>query len=85
MARQQNAEPHRNKNDSLVLKLGKKSFVRLQRANRLTAAGRHAFQETKKGPTTQFDGTLVQRGASEYLLRGGAAKVLRKFTNGDYV
>ena len=82
---EQNVEPHRSRNDSLLLRLGEKSFVRLQNGDKLTPAGRHYYQQTNKEPPTQLDGTLVQRGASEYLVRGGKAKVLRRFQNNDYV
>ena len=78
-------EPHRSRNDALVLKLGEESLVRLQNGDKLTPAGRHYYEQTKKEPPTQLDGTLVQRGASEYLVRGGKARVLRRFQNNDYV
>ena len=82
---EQDVEPHRSRNDSLLLKMGEKSFVRLQNGNKLTPAGKHYYEQTNKEPPTQLDGTLVQRGASEYLVRGGKAKVLRRFQNNDYV
>ena len=82
---ERNVEPHHSRNDALVLKLGEKSFVRLQNGNKLTPTGRHYFEQTKKEPPTQLGGTLVLRGASEYLVRGGKARVLRKFQNNDYV
>ena len=59
--------------------------MRLQDVNKLSALGSHNYQGTSNEPPTQLDVTLVQRGASEHLLRGGKAKVLRRFTNGDYV
>ena len=80
-----NAEPYRSRNDALLLRLGNKSYARLQNGNELTPAGRHYFERTGKEPPTQLDGTVVQRGATEVLVRGGKARVLRRFTNGDYV
>ena len=76
---ERSVEPHRSRNDALVLKLGEKSFVRLQNGNKLTPAGRRYFEQTEKEPPTQLDGTLVQRGTSEYLVRGGKARALRRF------
>ena len=44
---EQNVEPHRSRNDSLVLRLGEKSFVRLQNGNKLTPAGKYYYEQTK--------------------------------------
>ena len=81
-----NERPYRSKSDSLLLKLGDNKHVRLQVNERLTAAGKYYFEDTKQNPPKLTDdGTLVQRGASEYLVRNGKAKVLRRFQRGEYV
>ena len=80
-----NEVPYRSRKDALLLRLGNKSYARLQDGNTLTPAGKHYFERTGKEPPTQLDGTVVQRGATEVLVRGGKARVLRRFTNGDYV
>ena len=81
-----NEKPYRSKSDSLLLKLGDNRHVRLQVNERLTAAGKYYFEHTAQNPPKLTDdGTLVQRGSSEYLVRNGKAKVLRRFQRGEYV
>ena len=80
-----NVQPHRSKSDSLLLKLGDKKHARLQTNGRLTRAGEYYYQKTEQRPPDLTDGKLVQRGNTEYLIRGQSAQVLRRFAQGEYV
>ena len=78
-------QPHRSKSDSLLLNLGDGKHARLQTNGRLTRAGEYYYQKTEQSPPALTDGKLVQRGNTEYLIRGQTAKVLRRFAQGEYV
>ena len=43
-----NAQPYRSRKDALILRLGNKSYARLQDGNTLTPAGAHYFERTGK-------------------------------------
>ena len=82
-----NAQPHRSKygSNKLLLGLGGKSYATLQAAAGLTAAGEYYYARSNQTPPDEFDGgTLQQRGATEYLVSNGKARVLRRLQNGEY-
>ena len=80
-----NAQSHRSKSNNLLLSLGEKSYATLQGSSGLTAAGEYYFAKSGKSQPDEFDGgTLQQRGATEYLVRAGKARVLRRLRNGEY-
>ena len=82
-----NNEPYRNKTNNLMLRLDGKSYATLQGSSgSLTSAGRYYYGKSGQSPPDEFDGgTLQQRGATEYLVRAGKARVLRRFQGGGYV
>ena len=80
-----NAQPHRSKSNNLLFGLGGKSYATLQAAVGLTAAGEYFYARSNQTPPGEFDGgTLQQRGATEYLVSNGKAKVLRRLQHGEY-
>ena len=78
--------PNRSKSsDDLLLQLGQKQYVKLQRRGTTTPAGRFYFSQTETAPQTyDIEGTVVQRGSTEYLLTNGKARVLRRLSGDDY-
>ena len=72
--------------NNLLLRLDGKSYATLQGpSGRLTTAGKYYYAKSDQAPPNEFDGgTLQQRGATEYLVRAGKARVLRRLHNGDY-
>ena len=51
----------------------------------MTAAGKYYYAKSGQAQPDELDGgTLQQRGATEYLVRAGKARVLRRFRGGDY-
>ena len=78
-------QPHRSKSNNILLRLGGKGYATLQAAVGLTAAGEYYYARSNQTPPDEFDGgTLQQRGATEYLVSNGKARVLRRYSNGDY-
>ena len=48
-------------------------------------AGRFYFSQTQTTPGSfDMQGTVIQRGSTEYLLTGGKARVLRRLAGRDY-
>ena len=79
------AQPYRSKANNLLLRLGEKSYATLQGSSGLTSAGKYYYAKSDHAPPNEFDGgTLQQRGATEYLVRAGNARVLRRLHNGNY-
>ena len=81
-----NTRPHRSKQQDLLLRLGTgRSYARLQQDGQLTPAGEYYYRKTGDTPPDEFDNATVrQRGATEYLVANGKARVLRRYSNGDY-
>ena len=79
--------PTRSKSsDDLLLQLGQKQYAKLQRRGTTTPAGRFYFSQTETTPTTfDTEGTVAQRGSTEFLLTNGKARVLRRLAGDDYV
>ena len=78
-------QPHRSKTNNLLLRLGGRSYATLQTGGSLTPAGDYFFAQSNRAAPDEWDGgTLQQRGATEYLVKGGKARVLRRLRNGDY-
>ena len=77
---------YRSKSNNLLISLGGKSYATLQGSSGgLTPAGTYYYAQSNQEPPGEFDGgTLQQRGATEYLVRSGSARVLRRLRNGDY-
>ena len=80
------AQPYRSKANNLLLRLGEKSYATLQGSSGgLTGAGRYYYEKSGQAQPDEFDGgTLQQRGATDYLVRAGKARVLRRFQGGEY-
>ena len=80
------AQPYRSKANNLLLRLGEKSYATLQGpSGGLTGAGRYYYEKSGQAQPDEFDGsTLQQRGATDYLVRAGKARVLRRFQGGEY-
>ena len=76
-----NNEPYRSKTNNLLLRLDGKSYATLQGSSgSLTSAGRYYYGKSGQAPPDEFDaGTIQQRGATEYLVRNGKARVHRLF------
>ena len=72
--------PTRSKSsDDLLLQLGPKQYAKLQRRGATTPAGQFYFSQTETTPkTVDTQGTVVQRGSTEFLLTNGKARVLRR-------
>jgi hypothetical protein len=72
--------------NNLLLSLGGKSYTTLQGSSGgLTAAGKYYYAKSGRAQPDEFDGgTLQQRGATEYLVRAGKSRVLRRFRGGGY-
>ena len=83
---QDNRIPQRSKSSSdLLLQLGNRQFAKLQQRGKTTPAGRFYFSQTQTTPESyDIQGTVVQRGSTEYLLTGGKARVLRRLVGHDY-
>ena len=79
-------QPYRSKTNNLLLRLGEKGYATLQDQNGgLTSAGKYYYEKSGKAQPDEFGGgTLQQRGATEYLVRAGKARVLRRFQGGEY-
>ena len=77
---------YRSKSNNLLLNLGGKSYASLQGSSGgLTPAGNYYYAQSNQAPPGEFDGgTLQQRGATEFLLTAGKARVLRRLKNGQY-
>ena len=79
------AQPYRSAKNNLLLRLGEKSYATLQGSSGLTSAGKYYYAKSDQQPPGEFDGgTLQQRGATEYLVARGRARILRRFRNGEY-
>ena len=80
------AQPYRNTKNNLLLSLGGKSYTTLQGSSGgLTTAGKYYYAKSGQAQPDEFDGgTLQQRGATEYLVRAGKSRVLRRFRGGGY-
>ena len=81
--------PQRSKSSGdLLLSLdGDKKFTKLQQRGKTTPAGRFFFSQTQTTPDTyDIEGTVVQRGSTEYLLTNGKARprLLRRLTGNSY-
>ena len=60
-------------------------FTKLQQRGKTTPAGRFFFSQTQTTPDTyDIEGTVVQRGNTEYLLTNGKARILRRLTGNSY-
>ena len=70
----------------MLVSLGEKSYTALQGSSGdLTTAGKYYYAQTGQAHPGEFDGgTLQQRGATEYLVRAGKARVMRRLKNGEY-
>ena len=81
-----NTRTYRSKSNNLLLNLGGKSYASLQGSSGgLTPAGTYYYAQSNQAPPGEFDGgTLQQRGATEFLLTAGKARVLRRLKNGQY-
>ena len=79
-------QPYRTRSNNLLLRLDGKKYATLQGSSGgLTAAGKHYDAKSGQVQPDEFDGgTLQQRGATEYLVRAGKARMLRRLKNGDY-
>ena len=75
---------HSKSNNDLILRLNGKHYTKLQQRGNTTPAGRFHFAHTN---TTEInfniEGTLVQRGSTDFLASGGKSRVLRRLV-GDY-
>ena len=68
-----------------MLSLDDKRFTKLQQRGKTTPAGRFFFSQTQTSPDTyDIEGTVVQRGSTEYLLTNGKARVLRRLIGNSY-
>ena len=78
--------PTRSKSSNdLLLRLDDKKYVKLQQRNRTTLAGKFFFSKTNTNVETyDVQGTVVQRGSTEYLMTNGKARVLRRLNGSDY-
>ena len=81
-----NKRPQRSKSSGdLLLSLDDKRFTKLQQRGKTTPAGRFFFSQTQTSPDTyDIEGTVVQRGSTEYLLTNGKARVLRRLIGNSY-
>ena len=81
IASDNNNEPYRNTPNNLLLRLDSKSYATLQcSSGSLTGSGRYYYAKRGQAPPGELDGgTLQERGATEYLVRSGKARVLRRF------
>ena len=82
-----NRRPQRSRSSGdLLLQLdGDKRFTKLQQRGKTTPAGRFFFSQTQTTPDTyDIEGTVVQRGSTEYLLTNGKARVLRRLIGNSY-
>ena len=81
-----NKRPQRSRSSGdLLLPLDDKTFTKLQRRGKTTPAGRFFFSQTQTTPDTyDIEGTVVQRGSTEYLLTNGKARVLRRLIGNSY-
>ena len=76
--------PTRSKSHDLLLRLGGNKYAKLQTRGQTTPAGRFYFSQTNSTPETyDINGTVVQRGSSEYLLLCGKAMLLRRLASGN--
>ena len=81
-----NTQPYRTRSNNLLLRLDGKKYATLQGSSGdLTAAGKYFYAKSGQAQPNEFDGgTLQQRGATEYLVRAGKARMLCRLKNGDY-
>ena len=82
-----NRRPQRSRSsgDVLLPLDGDKRFTKLQQRGKTTPAGRFFFSQTQTTPDTyDIEGTVVQRGSTEYLLTNGKARVLRRLIGNSY-
>ena len=82
-----NRRPQRSRSSGdLLLPLdGDNMFTKLQQRGKTTPAGRFLFSQTQTTPDTyDIEGTVVQRGSTEYLLTNGRARVLRRLIGNSY-
>ena len=72
--------PYRSKSNNLLINLGGNKYASLQGSNGdLTTAGTYYYAQSNQAPPGEFDsGTLQQRGATEFLMNAGKARVLRR-------
>ena len=81
-----NIVPQRSKSSSdLLLRLGNNKHAKLQQRGKTTPAGRFYFAQTQTTPETyDIQGTVVQRGSTEFLVTNGKARVLRRLVGNEY-
>ena len=81
-----NTQQYRTKSNNLLLRLNGKNYATLQGSNGgLAAASKYYYAKSGQAQPDEFDGgTLQQRGATEYMVRSGNARVFRRFQGGDY-
>ena len=79
--------PIRSKSsDDLLLRLDNKQYAKLQRRGTTTPAGRFYFAKTETTPQTfDLEGTVVQRGSTEFLVSNRKARVLRRLAGEEYI
>ena len=87
LAIEDNKTPQRSKSSNdLLLPLGNRQYAKLQQRGKTTPAGRFYFAQTKSSPGTfDIQGTLVQRGSTEYLITNGKSRVLRRLAGDKYI
>ena len=73
-------QPYHTRSHNLLLRLGGKKYATLQGSSGgLTTAGKYYYAKSDKAHPDEFDGgSLQQRGATEYLVRTGKARMLRR-------
>ena len=81
-----NVLPTRSKSsNNLILRLDGKQYTKLQQRGKTTPAGRFYFTQTNTTESNfNIEGTLVQRGSTDFLVSGGKSRVLRRLVGDDY-
>ena len=81
-----NVAPTRSKSSNdLILRLDGKQYTKLQQRGKTTPAGRFYFTQTHTSEgNCDIEGTLVQRGSTDFLISGGRSRVLRRLVGDDY-
>ena len=81
-----NVLPTRNKSSNdLILRLDGKQYTKLQQRGKTTPTNRFYFTQTNTTESNfNIEGTLVQRGSTDFLVSGGKSRVLRRLVGDDY-
>ena len=81
-----NVLPTRSKSSNdLILRLDGKQYTKLQQRGKTTPAGRFYFTQTNTTESNfNIEGTLVQRGSTDFLVSWGKSRVLRRLVGDDY-